>query len=308
MTFSARTYVGELYQITTFDGQVFDMSDYSTRAVLTTPGSMGMPPIEYITRKPYKQPGEVELNYRLNVRDFTVLFATNGCSRAAYWQARTDLINFCRPNRGGPLTFTVIMEDNTRRSIVARSYSPTFPEQSVEEWREWGFTEQLALHALNPTWFDSTINTLSIGNGELDELAFDITFDDEHIFFEDISFFGLATITYTGTWYSQPIITINGPFTSALIYHVELNNFIQFLLAVPAGSSLVIDLESNPPSVTVNGIDRFGYLAANSDISQFRIEVDPLIPGGVNHIGFTLVDNLPTTSASLTYKTRYIGI
>lgn len=315
--FQLSGYVGELWQITTFDGLTYQMTDYNTRAVLTTPGELGLPPINYATRKPYKQPGEVLLNYDLEVRDFSILMSQRGCSREEYWQARQDLIQVTRPNRGGVITLTIIMADNTRRAIRAVCVTPTFPATSVDEWREWGFTEEIQLKALDPVWFNPTSTELELTQGQLSELAFPITFDDDNIYFDDAGFFGRATITYTGTWYSWPIITITGPFDTAFIFHENLNLFIQYLQPLAAGSTLVIDLsrvatvanEQPNVKVTVNGIDRYGFLAPNSDIADFRIEVDPLVAGGINQIGFNLPGfSIPDTSVSITYPTRYIGI
>lgn len=308
MTFSANTYVGEIWEITTFDGLVYQSSDYYSRAVLTTPGDLGLPPIDFITRKPYKQPGEVELTYRLNPRDFSISLATRGCSRAAYWQARQDLLQVCRPNRGGVVTVTLTQEDGTKRSILARCLSPVFPEQSVDVWNEWGFTEQVILKALDPIWFNPSVNSSAVASAAFTELAFPITFDADNIWFGNAGFFGSRTFAYTGTWYSRPKITITGPFTTAYVYHQQLGNFIEFLQAISAGSTLVIDLQPDVPSVTINGVDYFGFLAPQSDISQFRIEVDPLVSGGNNTLGFNLPGYTGATTVNVEYKTRYIGI
>ena len=308
MGFSSNTFVGEIWEITTYDGLIYQASDYQSRAILTTPGDLGLPPVDLITRKPYKQPGEIELNYRLGVRDFSILLSQRGCSREAYWQARMDLLQVCRPNRGGPVTLTLIRADNSRVAIDARCLSPVFPETPVEEWREWGFTEQVQLRALQPTFYTPTqVVDSSIDLG-FTELAFPIAFDDDNIYFGDSNFFGRFAITYTGTWYSMPVLEIEGPFDTALIVHETLNRFIQYNAAVGVGSTLTIDLSANPVTVTVNGVDTFGYLAPQSDLSQFRIEVDPLVPGGLNQIGFNLPGFTAATTATIRYYTRWIGI
>jgi len=308
MGFSSNTYVGEIWEIRTFDGLLYQASDYYSRAVLTTPGDLGLPPVNLITRKPYKQPGEIELNYRLDVREFSIQLATKGCSREAYWQARQDLLQVCRPNRGGPVTVTLIRADNSRVAIDARCITPTFPETPVEEWREWGFTEQVILRALQPTFYTpEQVVDSSIDLG-FTELAFPLAFDDDNIYFGNTNFFGRFSILYPGTWYSMPVIEIDGPFDTALIVHETLNRFIQYNAAVAVGSTLTIDLSANPVTVTVNGVDTFGYLAPQSDLAQFRIEVDPLVPGGLNQIGFNLPGSTANTSATIRYYTRWIGI
>ncbi len=307
--FSSNTFVGEVWQITTFDGLTYQASDYFTKAVLTTPGDLGLPPIELITRNPYKQPGEVELNYRLQSRDFSILLATKGCSREAYWQARQDLLQVCRPNRGGPVTVTLIRPDNTRFAIDARCLTPTFPETPVEEWREWGFTEQVQLRALQPTFYTPEQVTDSDVDNGFSELAFPITFDDENIWFGNEDVFGSIIVPYTGTWYSMPIIEIDGPFDNALVVHEDLGLFVQYLGAVGVGSTLTIDLSSVPVSVLINNtINGFGLLGPQSDLSQFRLEVDPLVAGGLNHITFTLPGFTAETDARILYYTRWIGI
>lgn len=308
MGFSSNTFVGEIWQITTYDGLVYQASDYESRAVLTTPGDLGLPPVDLITRKPYKQPGEVELNYRLGVREFSILLAQKGCSREAYWQARMDLLQVCRPNRGGPVTVTLIRADNSRVAIDARCITPTFPETPVEEWREWGYTEQIQLRALQPTFYTPTQVVDSNIEQGFTELAFPITFDEDDIYFGDDTFFGRFVIPYLGTWYSMPRLEITGPCTSVLAYHENLNLFIQYNGALGVGSTLIIDLSTNPVQVTIGTADAFGLLAPQSDLSQFRLEVDPLVPGGNNRIGFSLPGFAAQTSVTIRYYTRWIGI
>jgi len=104
------------------------------------------------------------------------------------------------------------------------------------------------------------------------------------------------------------VIEIDGPFDNALVVHEDLGLFVQYLGAVGVGSTLTIDLSSVPVSVRVNNVNGFGLLGPQSDLSQFRLEVNPLVAGGLNHITFTLPGFTADTDARIRYYTRWIGI
>lgn len=297
----------EVLELTTADGQKYSLTDGYQRFVLSTPGEWGLPPIDFQTRRAYKQDGVTEVSYRLNSRSFGLSTRhVPGCSREDYWAMRAALLDTCRPNRGGQITLTLKRGDNSKRAIKGRFLSPTFPEVENTTWDEWGFTELLQFEAFDPIWFDpSIISEIIEKQVSVLQLTFPITFP---ILFNSAGYWRQYTINYLGTWYSYPTFVIDGPFTRLRIRHEELGKEIIYYGSLPAGKSLTLNLNDNT-IVDSDGINRIGYLTPTSDLQALRIEPDPVVAGGVNTLSFYLENNDPlTTLVEMSYYTRYIGI
>lgn len=300
------SFLYELQSITTFDGETYDLTDGLNRFVLTTPGNFGMPPIQYQTKKSYKQDGVTETGYTLNPRPFSLQFRHKGCSRDQLWEIRSALIDILRPNRGGQMTYNIVRSDGRKFSIDARSYSPSFEEKPNDQWDEWSFTELLQFEAFNPIWYETDLIDEVVVNQVAGELVFPITFDDNNIYFEDASSYGTLAITYTGTWYSYPVFTIHAPFSRIQIVHEELSKSITLLYSATSGY-VTIDLEQLLITNNLNA-NLFNYLDPMSDLQAFKITPDPELTGGINTLAFFLPDYTIDTQIEVSYKNRYIGI
>ena len=300
------TYSYEVQSITTFDGEIYQLTNGANRFIITTPGNLGMPPIQFQTKKGYKQDGVSETGYTLNPRSFALTFRHTSCSRDQLWVIRQELINILRPNRGGQLTYNIVRSDGRKFSIDARSYSPVFEEKSADQWDEWSYTEILQFEAFNPIWYETDEITETVVNQVAGQLTFPITFDDNNIFFEDASSYGTLAITYTGTWYSYPTIRVTAPFTRIQIIHQELNKVITLLYGSTTGY-VDINLETLQITNQLNA-NLFNYLAPISDLQAFKITPDPEIAGGINTLDFYINDYDSDTEITVMYKNRFIGI
>lgn len=300
-------FIGELYSITSDDGLVYFLADGDTRYVIQTVDNAGLPPVEYLTRRPYKADRLVEEGFRLNPRSFSIAYQfLNDCTRDEYWQARADLLNVVRPNRGEALTVTLILADGTKRAIKARALTPVFPSVPVDTVNEWNFSEVLQFDAFDPTWFDPDSVTSEVSNEPAEELAFPIAFDDENVYFGEGASFGSITINYTGTWYSYPIITIDPPYSSVRIHHSQLNVDLELLVS-SSTRQIIIDLDT-PSIVDDLGNSLFNFLTPDSDLQGFKIEVAPIVASGINTLIFTIPGSSGATAVNVEYLTRYIGI
>lgn len=320
----------EILELITYDGQKYSLTDGGERFVLSTPGEWGMPPIDFQTRRAYKQDGVTEVSYRLNSRAFGISTRHRpGCSREDYWAMRAALLDTCRPNRGGQVTLTLKRADNTKRAIRGRFFSPTFPEVDNATWDEWGFTELLQFEAFDPIWFNPSVNSVTLhyfnyltddggviltddsGNALVTAiplslgLTFPITFP---IVFNSAGYFHQIEINYPGTWYSYPTFVVAGPFTRLRIRHEELGREIIYYGSIPVDKSLTLNLNNNT-IIDSDSINRIGYLTPTSDLQALRIEPNPIVEDGINTLSFYLEDNDPAnTEVQMSYYTRYIGI
>ncbi len=300
--------IGELYEIETADGLIYPLADGVNRFVIQTIDNAGLPPVEYFTRRPYKADKVIETGFRLSPRSFSVAYEfLQDCSRDEYWAARSLLLNATRPNRGGALTLKLTLADGTKRAIVARAITPVFPSVPVDQVNEWNLSEILQFEANDPVWFNPDYDTNVLFGTTLGELTFPIAFDDENIYFGAGSVFNILSISYIGTWYAYPVITITPPYNSVRVSHNQLNVSIQVLRS-SSTDDMIIDLE-NGTIEDGSGNDLTNYLTPDSDLVNFRIESDPIVAGGINTLTLTIPGSTnPNTIVTVAYRTRFIGI
>src|ERR1051326_9595965 len=98
--------LGDVVSISTFDGNTLYLVNPDVR--LLAYGNLGAPSTQFITRRGYLQDGSTEVAYTLSPRSISVeLWHSPACDRQTYWTYRSELHDYLRPNRNGPLTFTL---------------------------------------------------------------------------------------------------------------------------------------------------------------------------------------------------------
>lgn len=299
------TQLGDVLSITTHDGNQLYFTDSDVR--LLAYGNLGAPPVQYITRRGYRQNSQTEVDFLLNSRTLTAtLWRSPACDRQTYWDNRLALHEFLRPNRGGPLTFTLRTPNGNLRSILVRA-DPGLVLPPVDQ-NNWNVQESLDFLALDPTFFDATQTVQALSSAVQTQLVFPITFPIT--FGTSDVFLTTGNITYAGTWKTYPVITLTGPYTRAVIQHVTLGVNIMLSVAILAGESRIIDLTPGAQSITDgSGNNKFSDLGAGSDLVDFALYPDPEVAGGVQIITVQLVDGVNGQStASLAYASRYFAL
>lgn len=296
--------LGDVLKIETFDGQELFFTDPDVK--LTTYGNLGAPPTQFITRTGYKQHGSTEVDYLLQVRTVTAeLWHSPACDRQQYWDIRAELHNFLRPNRGGPLTFTIRTPNGDMRSIILRADPGLVlpPSQS----NDWNIIEQLDFLAFNPILFDAEATVLTLTGATQVQLVFPITFP--------ISFgtsneqFTTGPITYTGTWKEYPTITLDGPYDSAIITNQATGVSIFMSTPILVSQQRIIDLTPGAQRIVdQDGVNRFSELGPGSNLVEFNLRPDPEVPGGIQEITIKLIGGTSDSGASVTYRNRYFAI
>jgi len=299
--------LGDLLHIETFDGQELFFGDPDFK--LLAYGNLGAPPTNFITRQGYKQNGVTEVDYLLAPRQISVeIFRSKACDRQTYWDNRLALHEFLRPNRNGPLTFTLRTPNGDLRSIVVRAdpgmvFPPT--EQSNNNW---ALQESFDFTAFDPVFFNAEQTLSALVVAVQTELVFPITFPIT--FGTSGLFLTTGVFTYTGTWKSYPIITLDGPYTRAVITNVEANVAFYMSVAIGTGEQRIINLTPGAQSITdANGVNKFSDLGAGSNLINFAIYPDPEVADGQQEITIQLVDGVNGVSgASVAYFDRYFGL
>jgi hypothetical protein len=299
-------WVGELYSITTYDGQTLVLDG---EARFLTTGLFGAPPTTYRTRQGYKQHGATEVDYTLDPRrlSFRLWYAAQ-TPRQAYWDARQRLLNFLRPNRGGPLQLTVWLPDGTQRAIIARA-DPGLQFPPETDRNSWSIEEPVDFIAFDPVWFDPDEVTISMTQ-EAEPAALVLPFSSPFTLGASGLVLTTGALTYAGTWQTFPLLTLTGPYDNVTVIHEELG--ITLFLAVPIGVNEQRFLDLTPGALALvdgSGINRFGDLGPGANLVDFRLLPDPEMPNGVQTLRAILHGGvLAQSAASLRYFTRYFGI
>lgn len=297
--------LGDVLLITTADGNELFLTDPDVK--LLAYGNLGAPPTEYLTRRGYKQDGATEVDFLLQPRTITArLWHSPTCDRQVYWDTRTELHDFLRPNRNGPLTFTLRTPDGSLRSIILRA-DPGLVFPAEERDNSWNVDESLDFVAFNPLFFDTDATELTLSAATQTQLVFPITFP--------ISFgtsneqFTTGDITYTGTWKEYPTITLTGPYDSATITNVTTGVSIFMSVAIAAGEQRIINLTPGEQSITdENGDNKFSDLGPGSNLVEFNLRPDPEVTDGIQEITITMINGDGDSAASLTYRSRYFAL
>lgn len=300
------TQLGDIISITTFDGNGLILINDDVKLLMY--GNIGAPPTSYITRRGYRQNGSTEVDFILGPRIITAeLWHSPACDRQDYWDLRKSLHDFLRPNRNGPMTFTIQTPNGDERSIIVRADPGlVFPPQANNN--NWNTQENFDLIAYDPTFFNASQSVTALSSSTQTQLVFPITFPIT--FGTDDIFLTTGVITYLGTWKTYPVITVTGPYTRANIQHVDLGVNITLSTAILEDETRVIDLTPGAQSIVDgNGDNKFSDLGAGSDLVDFAIYPDPEVTGGLQTITVQLIDGVAGIStASLAYYERFFAL
>lgn len=297
---------GDVIHIETADGNELFFTDADIK--LLAYGNLGAPPTQFITRRGYKQNGQTEVDFLLNSRSITVeLWHSATADRQTYWDNRKALHDFLRPNRNGPLTFTIRTPNDNLRGIVVRADpGMVFPAQPQNN--NWALQEQFDFIAFDPTFFNAAqVENVLTASSQL-QLIFPITFPIT--FGTSDEYFSTGVITYEGTWKSYPIITLTGPYTRAVITNQETGVVIFMSVAIIAGEQRIINLTPGEQSITdAAGNNKFSDLGVGTNLIDFALLPDPEVTNGQQEITIQLVDGVAGQSAaSLFYNERFFAL
>lgn len=304
------SYDFDTHTFVTADGETLILGDGSSPLAILSYGSYGMPAVEYQTRRGYKQDGETVIDFQLGVRPITITFHRHSeTSREQYWLARAALIDFFRTNRGnnGAMTYTLRQVGGTKRSlIIYPAPGFTFPPTSPDE-NSWDIDEPVSFVAYDPVWFDPATAAVNFSGVAASQLVFPITFP---IVFSPDGTEYTSTITYLGNWVAYPVITITGPYNSAIIENVTTGVSFSLIQTIGLGEQRIVTLTQGSQSIVdQTGANKFSDLSDNSNLVDWNIRPAPMVTGGINQIKMTLTGGiLGTSNVSIAYQSRYAGI
>lgn len=294
--------LGDLHSLTTGDGIVTIFSD--EKRVMAF-GNYGMPPLEYVTSRGYRQHGETEIDYFLQSRALEItLYVIGQPNRQAYWDLRSELLDIIRPNRQGAMTLTVKRPDGSKRSIAVRA-NPGFIFPPSES-NHWNIQEGVSLIAHDPIWFDPSATALTITETTAAELVFPITFPI--VFGSAGVILDSGIIAYAGSWRSYPVLTITGPYNTVTITNTGNNAAFQLTVPIITGEQRIITLGPAFSIVDANGDSHTDELGLASNIVDFAIYPDSELSNDQQIQAIFIGGSSGQTAMTVAFNTRYIGI
>jgi hypothetical protein len=257
---------------------------------------------------PY-QHGETVVSYRLTPRTITLDLIYKGKSRSDWYDERSKLIdrmglNNTFPNLPslGTLRWEFLQNDVYVTRDLDCYLNRGLRYDNSLHWHEHGIRENLEFIALDPTIYDPLQVTETI-DSFTEELILPMEFP--FVLGTDV---GTATITYTGTWTSYPIIEIDGPTEDFYLENTATGSILRLDYFISTGETVTFDLTPGSRSVTNQlGTNLIQYIL-DSDLNTFAIEHDPIVAGGVNTFLMYLINTGATTEVRINYFNRYYGI
>lgn len=295
----------ELLSMVTSDGRELRLDAYGGDIKFLVVGGFGMPPVEHVTHRGYKQMGATSLATVAQPRVVTAqMWHKPACSRAAYWQARREILDFFAANRGGPLLLVVQLPSNALRCIYVRpTPGAIFP--SVEPGASiWNIQEGLQFEAFDPIWFDPTPVEFNLTAGITQaQLVFPITFPITFGFNGPV--FSSGAITYRGNWPAFMWFRIQGPYTFARLVNETTGAQILLNVAIGEDDYRVVDLR-DPIAITdpLNN-SAFAELGSQTDFANFALQPAPT---GAQTFKVYLENGTAQSALYLAYFNRFVGI
>jgi len=281
MTYTYITPAGVIYPLEVF-------SRRRTRAVISIEGT-GMPEMDLITSRGPVQHGVSLEDWYLKERTIQVIMRHQYRCKQEYWEGRTGLLVALTP--GETLgTLRATLPDGSRRDIdVVVAQGPVF--EPSKGWDEWGFSTVVRFLAPDPLFYDPTALshtwTPPIANGTF-PMVFPVAF---------VGLYETTLLVYSGSWPTQPTITIIGPVQSPIISTDDYEIYLDCYIA--AGETVVLDLNAKTVTSSLAG-NILGSVRGDFSTFQLRIGANNVVVYGSN-VGVT-------TSITMAWYNRYIGL
>lgn len=278
---------------------------------LVAASGIGTPPIRRLTARGPFQAGDSDLGFRLDARTIDLVLVFNAASRGQADTYRALLHEFTKPLPDA-IQLRCVRDDGAVRQIDC------FPVGVIDAPvndtdRIMGFQKiAIQLRAAEPVWYDPQLHHWgAMGGAATGATGYAIPMDVPWIQ-EDNTFINAAvTLTYGGSWASQPIVTITGPGTGIALENLTTGHVLAFpALELGVGETIQIDLRYGYKTVTDGtGANAIGGLSDASDLAEWHLAPAPEAVGGANLLLFTVAANATyATGLQMAYYHRFIGL
>lgn len=257
----------------------------------------GLAPLHRITQRGPLQHGDTDLDFRLDPRIIQLPLVVEALTLDAGYTARAALAQIFSPALGGGVLR--ITTDTYDRAIQCKTLGGL--DFNVEPGTGYHVRTVAQLRASDPTWYDPTpvsggATPAITGTPTPVPLTIPWTVGAAAIN-------STLSITNAGTWRAYPIITAVGPITDLIITNTTTGDKIALNDAIGSGDTWVFDLSYGRKTVTdQDDVNHIATVTADSSLATWALEP------GANSISVTGSLTGSTSSVSIIYYTRYIGV
>lgn len=282
--------MGENDYLIRSDGQIYPLRHYGVKVT-----GLGNVPLEHMTQAGYKQHGVVVSGWRLTPRTITFALDLDVLRPDQRWQRRQELIDQISPQYGA-VTYRKVFADGSRRDIDGMlDTSLSLVESDDLRHVATGF----GLFCPDPTFYDPAEQDQILTAATVDAFVLPFAVPDELWFGGATQLSG--TVSNPGTWRAYPVITIGGPYSRMIIQNQTTGASITLGVALPAGSSMVIDLTPGQETITRDGDNAFDEIEEGNLIDWYLAPGDNLVLFG--GAGVTV-----SSFARVSFQARYIAL
>lgn len=257
----------------------------------------GLAPLHRITQRGPLQHGDTDLDFRLDPRIIQLPLVVEALTLDAGYTARAALAQIFSPALGGGVLR--ITTDTYDRAIQCKTLGGL--DFNVEPGTGYHVRTVAQLRASDPTWYDPTpvsggATTAVDGTPTLVPLLIPWTAGAAAIN-------TTLSITNAGTWRAYPIITAVGPITDLIMTNTTTGDKIEVDGIIANGDTWFFDLSYGRKTVVdQNGVNKIASITADSSLATWSLEP------GTNSVTVTGASTTSTSSVSIIYYTRYIGV
>lgn len=278
---------------------------------LVSISGIGTAPLRQLEERSPFQDGSSSVGFRLDPRIINLVLFMNSSSRAEADNNRTALYEYFK-GLPLPLKLKCIKDNGDTRLIDC--YTSGMVDAPLDEQNRVGASQRFAiqLKALNPIWYDQTPLAWGIlGGSSTGASGFSIPMEVPFVQAPNTFIDATVSLSYSGSWYEYPVITIFGPGTNFTVTNLTTGDILDFpTLVLTSGEYVQIDLRYGAKSVVDDtGANVIGELSSDSDLSTWRLVPSPIASSGANSINFSVAsDATEETGVRINYYNRYTAL
>jgi len=272
---------------------------------LTGTVNFGMAPSHRITQRGPFQEGDSDIDFRLDPRIISLPIVVPVSSIDDHFIYRNALLDIFKP--GNDTATLIVTYDDTGTEAVRYLDVKILSSLTMDtDSKDFNIRGVIQLRAQDPTWYDNNFSETPLTSPILGTPTpypkpYGVPYGSAGIG-------GITTVNNIGTWINYPVLTAVGPLTDLTITD-GLGHVISFDTPIPAGTYVSIDLKYGAKTVTdQDGVNRFAWLDITSDLINWAIYPSPYVVGGSNTISVSATGTDSSSSVTMNWNPRYIGV
>lgn len=278
---------------------------------LVSISGIGTAPLRQLEERSPFQDGSSSVGFRLDPRIINMVLFMNSTSKAGADNQRDILYEYFK-GLPLPLKLKCVKDNGSTRLIDC--YTSGMVDAPFDDQNRVGASQRFAiqLKALNPIWYDPTPLAWGIlGGSSTGASGFSIPMDIPFVQTPNTFIDATLSLSYSGSWYEYPVITIFGPGMNFKITNNTTGDILNFpSLVLASGEYVEVDLRYGAKSVVDDtGTNVISELSDDSDLVTWRLAPAPIASSGANSISFSVTsDATEETGIRINYYNRYTAL